>query len=416
MTTHTGEPDAMAPEFLADPYREYGRLREQGALVAGTLMGQVPVWYATRFEEANAVLSDPRFVNDPASVPGVNMGDPMQRLIQTYGFTAEEATYLTHSIPHTDAPDHPQLRTLVSRAFTVRRVSELRPRVEAITGSLLDELGKESSRSGGPVDLVERFCYPLPITVICEMVGIPEADRPAWREWGRALVSMGPDLMPPALREMVAGIGALIGIRRETPEDDLLSALIRAHDEEHGRLSDQDLVTFVLTLVLAGHEATAHLIGNSVVALLEHPDQLALLREQQQHWPTAVHELVRTCGMALIAGLRYACQDMEFAGVSLRAGEVMVPVLVSANFDPRRFPEPDRFDVTRVLSGHGEGHLGFGHGAHYCLGAALARQETEVALRALFDRFPSLRTAAAPTWRPVPGSRKLAELPVLLQP
>jgi hypothetical protein len=285
---------------------------------------------------------------------------------------------------------------------------------------LLDQLAEESSQCGGPVDLVERFCYPLPITVICELVGIPETDRPAWRQWGRALSSMDPDLMPPALREMVAGIQTLVGVRRETPQNDLLSALIQAHDEgpdnEHARLSDRELVTFVLTLVLAGHETTAHLIGNSVVALLEHPDQLALLREQPQRWPAAVHELVRTCGMALIAGLRYATQDMEFAGVSLRAGEAVVPVLVGANFDPRRYTDPDRLDVTRVLSGHGEGHLGFGHGAHYCLGAALARQETEVALRALFHRFPSLSTAADPTWRPVPGSRKLAELPVLLQP
>jgi cytochrome P450 len=257
--------------------------------------------------------------------------------------------------------------------------------VEAITEALLEELAEESDRSPGSVDLIERFCYPLPITVICELVGIPEADRPAWRQWGRALSSMNPDLMPPALREMVASIHTLIGIRRETPENDLLSALVRVHDEEHGRLSDQELVSFVL-------------------------------REQPQRWPSAVHELMRTCSMALTASLRYARQDMDFAGVSLRAGEAVVPVLVAANFDPRRYPEPDRFDVTRVPSGHGEGHLGFGHGAHYCLGAALARQETEVALRALFDRFPSLRTTAAPTWEPVPGSRRLAGLPVLLQP
>jgi hypothetical protein len=412
MTTHTGQPDAMAPEFLADPYREYGRLREQAPLVRGTFMGQVEVWYATRFAEANAVLSDPRFVNDPASVPGVDVPNVTERLIQAYGFTADEASYLAKSILTTDAPDHPRLRTLVSRAFTVRRVSELRPRVEAISAGLLDGIAAGPE----PVDLTERFCYPLPITVICELVGIPEFDRPAWREWGRELVSMDPVRMPPAFREMVAGVQRLIGARRAAPEDDLLSALIRAHDEEHGRLSDRELVTFVLTLVLAGHETTAHLIGNSVVALLEQPAQLALLREQPDRWPTAVHELVRTCGMALMAGLRYASEDMEFGGVSLRAGEAVAPVLVSANFDPRRYAEPDRFDVTRVLSGHGEGHLGFGHGAHYCLGAALARQETEVALRALFDRFPSLRAAAAPTWRPVPASRRLAELPVLLQP
>lgn len=239
MTTHTGGPDAAAPQFLADPYRAYGALREQGALVAGTFMGRVPVWYATRFAEANAVLNDSRFVNDPASVPGGDVPDLIGQLIQTYG-----------------------------------------------------------SRCPGPVELVERFCYPLPITVICELVGIPESDRPAWRAWGRELVSMDPTRMPPAYRAMVAGIRKLIGIRRETPAEDLLSALIRAHDTEHGRLSDQELVTFVVTLVLAGHETTAHLIGNSVVALLGHPDQLALLRAQPERWPGAVHELVRTCGMA----------------------------------------------------------------------------------------------------------------------
>lgn len=140
MTTHTGEPDALGPEFLADPYRAYGRLREQAALVHGTFMGQVEVWYATRFAEANAVLDDPRFVNDPASVPGGDVPDLIGQLIQTYGFTAEEAAYQARTIISTDAPDHPRLRTLVSRAFTVRRVSELRPRVEAITAALLDEL------------------------------------------------------------------------------------------------------------------------------------------------------------------------------------------------------------------------------------------------------------------------------------
>ena len=411
-----GLPDAMAGELTADPYGGYGRLREQAPLVRGTFMGQLPVWYATRFDEANAVLSDPRFVNNRASVPGVAPDNPIERMIRAYGFTEEEAGFLTGSILASDPPDHPRLRKLVSRAFTVRRVAELRPRVEAITEGLLEGLAAAGSAPAGPVDLVERFCYPLPITVICELVGIPEAERPAWRAWGRALASMSPELMPPALREMVAGIRALIERCRAAPADDLLSALIRAHDDDVDALSDSELITFVLTLVIAGHETTAHLIGNSVVALLAHPDQRELLREIPDLWPTAVHELLRCCGMALLAAPRYASVDLELGGVALRAGDAVVPVLVSANFDPRHYTDPDRLEVTRRRPGKGEGHLSFGHGAHYCLGAALARQELEVALRALFARFPALRTVTEPTWRPVPGSRRLAELSVLLRP
>jgi cytochrome P450 len=406
-------PDAMDPELIADPYGGYGRLREQAPMVRGSFMGQLDVWYATRFEEANAVLTDHRFVNDPASVPGAPAGNPIERIIETYGFDHEEARFLADSILTTDPPDHPRLRRLVSRAFTVRRVDGLRQRVEAITETLLDGLANEQ---GPVVELVERFCYPLPITVICELVGIPEADRPAWREWGRALVSMRPDVMPPALREMVASVESLIGVRRAEPVDDLLSALIRTHDEHGDQLSDRELVTFVITLVLAGHETTAHLLGNSVVDLLAHPDQLALLRERPQRWPGAVHELVRRNGIALLASPRYASTELELGGVSLRAGEAVVPVLVAANFDPRRYVDPDRLDVTRQPPGHGEGHLGFGHGAHYCLGAALARQEAEVALRALFGRFPELTLAVPePIWLPLPGSRRLAELPVRLR-
>jgi hypothetical protein len=268
------------------------------------------------------------------------------------------------------------------------------------------------------VDLTDRFCYPLPITVICELVGIPEADRPDWREWGRSLVSMDPRRMGPALHEMVENVKALIDTRRSAPSDDLVSALIRAHDEDGDRLSDEELVTFVVTLVMAGHETTAHLIGNSIAALLAHPDQLAPLREHPELWPTAVHELVRWCGTALLTGLRYAAQDVRLGDVLIKAGESVSPVLVAANYDPRQYTDPDRLDVTRQPTGRGEGHVGFGHGAHYCLGAALARQEAEVALHALFDRFPRLALAVPESelvWQPVPGSRRLERLPVTLR-
>ncbi|MBO0877251.1 MAG: cytochrome P450 [Pseudonocardia sp.] len=438
----------MSPELIADPYRGYGRLREQAPVVRGVLMGDAPAWFVTRAEEVRTVLSDPRFVNNPASVPGAPVMDVRELYIEKYGLPREYARYMADSILAMDPPDHARLRKLVSRAFTVRRVHELRPRVEAITKGLLDELAQsgdarsadaalgvdarsadaalgadarsaDAALGAGAVDLIERFAYPLPITVICELVGIPESDRPAWRQWGRDLTSMSPKLMPTAVREMVEGVRALVDARRAEPEshDDLLDGLIRVNDEHDGRLSDTELITFVLTLVIAGHETTAHLIGNGVVALLTHPDQLALLREHPEHWPTAVHELMRWCGPVLVTKPRYAATDVELAGVHIRAGEVVQPVLVSANYDPRRYPDPDRLDVTRQPEGHGEGHLGFGHGPHYCLGAALARQEAEVALRALFERFGDMALAVDPdrlTWQPTPGARRLDTLPVLL--
>ena len=414
--TTTGDlselPSMMSPELIADPYQGYGRLREQAPVLRASFMGVTPTWMITRYEDVHAVLGDPRFVNNPASVPGMEVPNPVDKVMKSYGLSEEDAQYLANTILRTDAADHTRLRKLVSRAFTVRRVSELRPRVEAITAGLLGDIA-----GSDPVDLIERFCYPLPITVICELVGIPEASRPAWRRWGRELMSMEPARMGSAMHEMLEDVKALIATRRSAPEDDLVSALIRAQDEDGDRLSDVELVTFVVTLVMAGHETTAHLIGNSVATLLTNPDQLALLRARPELWPTAVHELVRCCGTALLTGLRYASEDVEVGGVLIRAGDSVSPVLVSANHDPRQYTEPDRLDVTRQPTGHGEGHVGFGHGAHYCLGAALARQEAEVALRALFDRFPAPRLAVPESeldWQQLPGSRRLNALPVHL--
>jgi cytochrome P450 len=172
----------------------------------------------------------------------------------------------------------------------------------------------------------------------------------------------------------------------------------------------------VLTLVLAGHETTAHLISNATLALLTHTDQLDRLRAEPDLWPGAVHELMRWCGPVQISRARYAAQDVQLGGVTIRQGEVVQPVLVSANHDPREYADPERLDVTRRPAGRGEGHVGFGHGFHYCLGAALARQEGEVALRALVDRFPGLALAAdEQEWVPVPGIRRLVRLPVRLR-
>ncbi|MEU9834527.1 cytochrome P450 [Streptosporangium sp. NPDC048047] len=408
--------DLFDPELLADPFGGYARMREEAPLVRALLPGSAsPIWLVTRYEDVKAMLSDQRFVNDPAHVPGMDVGDIREQIIQARGIPPEYAKYILGSVLDADGADHMRLRRLVSRAFTARRVAGLRPRVEEITENLLD--GLPAAAEDGVVDLLERFTYPLPITVICELVGIPEEDRPRWRSWGRALVSTEPGALTDPLREMVAHIEELIVRRRAEPADDLLTGLIRAHDEDGDRLSDVEMVTMVLTIVLAGHETTAHLIGNGVAALLTHPGQLALLRDDPELMPRAVHELMRRYGPVQMTRMRYATEDVTIGGMPVRRGEAVTASLVSADHDPREFPDPDRLDVTREPDGRRENHVGFGHGLHYCLGAALARQEGEVALGALFRRFPDLSLAIDPAdleRQPLPGSWRLARLPVRL--
>jgi cytochrome P450 len=407
--TASVEPNMMDPELIADPVGGYNRMREQAPVVRGRALDGSPLWFVTRQEDVRAVLSDPRFVNSPESVPGSKVENIRDRMLEMFGVPPEYARYINDTILDADGDDHQRLRKLVSRAFTVRRINDLRPRVEEITSHLLDGITD-------PGDLKAAFAYPLPITVICELVGVPEADRPAWKKWGAVLTRMdNPEAVPGAMRDMIAHIKDLVARRRAEPAEDLITALVHARDEDDDRLSEDELIAMVLTLVFAGHETTAHFIGNSVVALLEHPDQLDLLRADPALWPGAVHELMRWCGPVQITRIRYAAEDTEIAGQPIQRGEIVQLVLVSANHDPREYPDPERLDITRRPSGRGEGHVGFGHGIHYCLGAALARQEGEVALRALFERFPELAVAEPELeWEQVPGVRRLVRLPVRL--
>ena len=408
MTTATG-PSMMDPALIADPYGGYGALREQAPVVRGVGPdGSTPLWFVTRQDEVRAVLGDPRFVNDPASVrEGVEVQDARRKLIAQFGLTEELAGYVTGTILDVDGADHTRLRKLVSRAFTVRRVGELRPRVEAIAADLLDGLPER-------FDLMPTYAYPLPITVICDLVGVPEPDRASWREWSHALFSMRRENFPAAIGAMADNVKALIAARRREPADDLVTGLVQAQEADGDRLTDAELVTMVFVLVLAGHETTANLIGNATRALLTHPDQLALLRDDPALWPGAVHELMRWTGPVLGTRIRFAKEDVDLGGQRIAAGEAVEAVIAAANRDPRTYPDPDRLDVTRrPVAGHGEGHVGFGHGAHYCLGAALARQEGEIALRALVERFPDLALdSAEPRWEPVPNMRRLATLPL----
>ena len=412
--------DLMDPDLLRDPFHGYSRLRERSPM-AQVVYGDrgSSLWIVTRYDDVRLVLGDRRFVNNPGNVPGMRIQDQRTEVFRAMGIDDRYAPYLLRSVLDVDGDEHLRLRRLVSRAFSARRVASLLPRVREITGELLDRLPERASPQDGTVDLLEHFAYPLPITVICELVGIPEEDRGRWLEWSGALMrSHETENFTEAIRGIVDHVEALVARRREEPADDLLTALIGVHDEDGSALTEFELVTMVLTIVLAGHETTAHLIGNGTVALLTHRDQLDLLRgDPAGLLPRAVHELMRWCGPVQGARFRYAAEDVEIGGKILRKGTPVMASLVAANYDPRRFDDPHRLDITRQPDGRGETHVGFGHGLHYCLGAALARQEAEVAFGALFGRFPDLSLAVPPEDLeriPTPGTWRLSTLPVRL--
>ncbi|MEU6060702.1 cytochrome P450 [Streptomyces sp. NPDC047097] len=411
-------PHMMDPPLLADPFGGYGRLREQAPVVRGRFVDGTPVWFVTRYDDVRRVLRDPRFVNTPSHVPGQQGADPRTSMMDLLNVPHQLRVYLLGSILDSDPPDHPRLRRLVTRAFAARRILDLRPDIERIAEELLAGL-PERAEPDGAVDLLEHFAYPLSIRVICELVGIPAADLDSWREWGGDLVSMRPERLEQSFPVMIRYCHELIGERRAALREDLLSALIRAQDDDGSRLSDTEMVTMILTLVLAGHETSAHLIGNGTAALLTHPEQLALLRKDPALLPRTVHELMRWCGSVQVARLRYATEDLELAGVPVARGDAVQLVLVSANFDPRHYAEPDRLDILRHQEGQAENHVGFGHGIHYCLGATLARQEGEVAFGTLLEHYPDLALADPDgelDRARLPGSWRLNSLRLRLTP
>jgi cytochrome P450 len=386
-------PDLLTPsrEYVVDrttcPVAAFGRLREQGPVVAMPESPMVAASLVTRHDDVHALLLDPRFRNDPTGVPGA--GDVMGTLLTGLGLPPE-LDHLGRGLLVRDGADHARLRRLVSRAFTVRRVAALRPRVEQLTAELLDDVAAAGA-DGSPVDLLPTVFRELPIAVICELVGVPVEQRGLWRELGALLVAPDPERMPDVARAVVAQIHELVAARRADPRDDLVDVLVAVHDDGD-RLTADELDVLLFDLVVAGFETTAHVLSRATLALLTRPDQLATLRAEPWRWPTAVHEIVRTCGAVPVSTPRYASTDVVVGDTRIAAGESVTAGLVTANFDPRRHDRPDELDVTRD-PGRGEGHLGFGQGAHYCLGAALARQEIEVALHALVGRFPALRLA-----------------------
>jgi cytochrome P450 len=274
--------------------------------------------------------------------------------------------------------------------------------------------GSGDHAESGSVDLLRHFARPLPIDVICELVGIPEPDRPRWRHYGGAVAAGWGQAFAEAIPGIMDGAKAAVVHRRAQPGNDLVADLIRTQAEDGDRLSDSEMVTLVWHLVLAGQTPT-NLIANAVETLLANPDQLAALRDDTSLMPRAVEELLRWCGPQLLTIPRYTRQDIEIGGVLVGKGEPVTAAIVAANRDPRAFADPDRLDISRAAGP--SGHLGFAHGPHFCLGASLARVQTEVALTALLRRFPDLSLAVLPQdvrRIPDPGTWRLAALPVTL--
>ncbi|MQA80612.1 MAG: cytochrome P450 [Streptosporangiales bacterium] len=390
------EIELSEPEVVRDPFTAYGRVRERSPLGVTTIPGIGRVWVLTRHEGARAMLGDPRFEirTDSFIRPDV---------------PADCLPYL-RTMSEMNGPEHKRLRALVAPAFSVRRAEEFRPRIEPIVARLLDEL--PGRVEDGSVDLFAHVMRPLPMDVICELVGIPESDRPRWREYGAAVAAGSGPGFAAAVPGIVADAKAAIARRRAESGDDLLGDLVRAQAEDGDRLTDAEMVTLVWHLVIAGQTPT-NFIANAVAALLSHPDQLAALRADTTLLSPAVDELIRWCGPALLTIPRFAREDVELSGEAVHKGEAAMASVAAVNRDPRAFADPDRLDVRRTGR---SGHLGFGHGPHFCLGSAVARVQTEVALAALLRRFPDLAPAAdlAEVRAPDPGTWRLTALPVTL--
>ncbi len=388
------EIDFTDPATLTDPPGVHGRARERST-VARLLIPGMPMHAVLRHEQARALLTDPRF-----ELSGIQYQRP--------GIDPELEPYM-RSLQEMDGAEHSRLRRLVAPSFGARSAERARPRVRRIVDGLLDQ-----AAGPDPVDLVTALARPLPMAVICELVGIPEADRPRWHSYGEVFATGQGGRLGEIIPGFVADAKAALAHRRAEPGDDLLSELVRARAEDGDRLTDVEIVALVWQVVLAGQTPT-HLVANGIAQLLAHPDQLAALRADPGLMPGAVEELMRWCGPQLVSFPRYAREDAEIDGVPIAVGEPVLVSIVAANRDPRAFDDPETLDITRRPGR--AGHLGFAHGPHFCLGAGLARTQAEVAIGALLERSPGLALAVPATevaYVPDPATWRLAALPVRL--
>ncbi|GCF08493.1 cytochrome P450 family protein [Dictyobacter arantiisoli] len=399
--------DLLAQETKHDPIAFYTRLREQGPLIPfNSPLAPGVSWIVTTYDDGIALLKDPRFIKDIQKVSSPSEG---QNTVDEGASVLPRFITWRRDMLTVDPPDHTRLRGLVSKAFTPRMIEQLRPRIQQIADELL-----EGVEAQGKMDLITDFAFPLPITVISEMLGIPIADRAQFRSWTQTIVNapIGPQMEDKlaALEEFVQYIKTFLAEKRAHPGSDLISGLVQA-EESGDTLSETELISTIFLLIVAGHETTVNLIGNGMLALLEHPEQMRLLRADATLLAGAIEELLRYTAPVSLSSPRWASSDISIHGQVIRKGEMVFVSLIGADTDPQQFSDPAVLNILRQE----HQHVAFGKGIHYCLGAPLARLEGQIAIGTLLQRLPNLRkasSAAQLTWTQNPILRGLTSLPI----
>ena len=393
--TVDGSPVKFTPAFPGQPVPEIRTISGDSPVFRAELPDGRVVWLVSGYENVRQLIVDQRFSRALAVTPGhAQQGFEM---------------FAAGSINGMDPPEHTRLRKLVASAFTARRAEALRPRVASIVSELIDAILERPQ----PADLVAAFSLPLPARVICEMLGVPPEDIVQFHAWSDVVMGdwqRDSDEIMTALVGLYGYFGRLIEIKRAQPADDLMSALIAARDDAD-RLSEAELTVMCCTLLIGGHETTANQINLSLLLLFDHPGQVAKLRADRGLIPGAVEELLRYARLGGLAPARVTKEDVKIGGITIPAGEQVIPLFATANRDPSVFTDPDRFDVTRDAARH----LAFGAGVHHCLGAQLARVELQEAFRGLIGRLPGLRLAVPASeleFKPGMAIHSLRELPV----
>jgi cytochrome P450 PksS len=391
-------------EFRAKAYPYYARLRAEAPVHRLILPTKEPGWLITRYDDAVSVLKDEqRFVKDTA-----NALTPEQ--IDRQPWFRKAFRLLRHNMLNRDPPDHTRLRALVQKAFTPRLVEEMRDRIQRLTDELLDAVAGR-----GEMDLIRDYALPLPTTIIAEMLGVPVRDRHRFHRWSNALMAAAastPRMMwaIPNTWALMRYIRGIVRSRRARPQSDMVSALVLA-EEAGDHLSEEELLAMIMLLLVAGHETTVNLIGNGILALLQHPDQKERLQNDPALIKPAIEEILRFYSPVELATERFARENLTMRGVTIPRGEMVFVVISSANRDERQFDRPDALDLTREPNRH----LSFGLGGHFCLGAPLARLEGQIAINTLLRRFPDLRLAVETSrlrWRRGLLLRGLEALPL----
>jgi cytochrome P450 len=390
--------------FISNPYATLTRLREQEP-VRRVIYHGVPAWLVTRFADAETVYSDPRFSADK--------GNATDEVRAVPWVSASDLIGLGRTIVFHDPPAHTRLRRLVTKAFTPRRVESLRPLVQGICDELLDAIVPR-----GRMDVLQEYATPLAASTIMTLVGAPPADRAEFTGYAHLFLSTDPAdqaRLPEAMAWMAGYFANLVAAKEAAPADDLLTELIAVRDEGGDRLDESELRSMAFLLLMAGFETTASFIPNGLLALIQHPDQMAALRADPSLIPAAVEEMLRYDPTATASLLRYATEDLTLGGVQIRKSDAVVVSWAAANRDPRRFTQPDTFDTRRGDAKH----IAFAHGIHYCLGAPLARLESQIAFTSLLARCENLQLTVAPselTYRVTPNIRGLTALAITFTP